>query len=63
MQSKIKTCKNCTKRHIGCHSDCEEYLREKQANDDFNRLVREKKDAEILYFKARHENLPKRKDR
>ena len=26
------TCKECTKRHYNCHSNCGDYLRRKQAN-------------------------------
>lgn len=63
MKNKINVCKNCEKRHSGCHSDCEDYHREKKANDDFDRMVREKRDAEVRYFKMRQSNVPKRKDR
>ena len=37
---KIRCCENCVepKRHIGCHSTCEEYKQEKLKND----LAREK---------------------
>lgn len=26
----IKCCKDCTERHIGCHSECDKYIQEKQ---------------------------------
>ena len=27
-------CKNCQERHLGCHSHCEKYLKEKKLNDE-----------------------------
>lgn len=26
-------CKNCKDRHVGCHSKCERYLKEKEEHD------------------------------
>ena len=36
------TCRNCTKRKAGCHSTCEDYLKEKAERE----RIKEKKDAE-----------------
>ena len=32
-------CKNCTDRHLGCHSECEEYIAYKQAAREYTVLV------------------------
>lgn len=33
-------CKGCQKRHIGCHSKCEDYQKEKEKRDAVNKKVR-----------------------
>ena len=33
-------CYNCLKRHMGCHSDCPEYLDFKKTNEQGNKLRR-----------------------
>lgn len=43
----IKCCKDCTKRHIGCHSDCERYNKEKSDNDKYKAIVQSHKDKII----------------
>ena len=50
-QATIKCCKNCTKRCIGCHSVCEEYIAEKEALEVKKQLIRKKKqfDKEFDY--------------
>ena len=40
----IKCCKDCTQRHIGCHSDCEKYNKEKSDNDKYKAIVQSHKD-------------------
>ena len=40
----IKCCKDCTQRHIGCHSDCESYNKEKSDNDKYKAIVQSHKD-------------------
>lgn len=37
----IKCCKDCKKRHLGCHSTCEDYIREKSEHDNVISLMRE----------------------
>lgn len=27
-------CKDCNKRHLGCHSECEVYLKDKKVHDE-----------------------------
>ena len=31
-------CKDCTKRYLGCHGQCESYLHIKKLNTDANKL-------------------------
>lgn len=33
------TCKNCTKRYLGCHDKCEEYQKIKKQNTDAKRKM------------------------
>ena len=40
----IKCCKDCTQRHIGCHSDCERYNKEKSDSDKYKAIVQSNKD-------------------
>ena len=50
------SCKNCTKRHVGCHSTCETYHKEKKEYDLREKEIghREKMDREFdRYFKCR----------
>lgn len=44
----IKCCRYCTppERHPGCHSDCEDYIREKNKHDSDRREVSLRKKAE-----------------
>lgn len=37
----IKCCKDCKKRHLGCHSTCEDYIREKSEHDNLRSIIRE----------------------
>ena len=37
----IKCCKGCKKRHLACHSTCEDYIREKSEHDNVISLMRE----------------------
>lgn len=38
-----KCCKDCSKRCVGCHSSCEEYLSFREELDEFNKKVAESK--------------------
>lgn len=57
------TCKECTERHIGCHSKCEEYAKEKERVAKITRMRREHDQASAylsdrckdrIAFEARH---------
>ena len=39
-------CKDCEKRHIGCHANCEEYIEEKKQRKERNEKIWEKKDLD-----------------
>ena len=45
------SCKNCRKRHAGCHATCEEYLEEKKKRDDLKEIIRKEraKEENIIY--------------
>lgn len=49
MRSNIECCKDCLKRHTGCHSTCEDYKREKAELDASRSAVQAQKDADALY--------------
>lgn len=48
----IYCCCNCVapKRHVGCHTDCEEYVGEKGVHDDREDLIRKQRalDTDII---------------
>ncbi len=37
------TCKNCDKRHIGCHSKCEDYAEQRRVIEERNEKVKAEK--------------------
>lgn len=41
----IRCCKNCVapKRHLGCHIDCEEYLKEKAENEEISLKIKQER--------------------
>lgn len=34
------SCKDCTERHVGCHSDCEKYLKFVEENEKLKAIKR-----------------------
>lgn len=40
------SCKDCTNRHIGCHSTCERYISEKAENDRLRELEHKRRNDE-----------------
>lgn len=50
-------CQDCKERHVGCHSECEHYLKWKEENDKMRDDVHNKKWLEGLG------NTPKKKRR
>ena len=40
------TCQGCDKRHVGCHSTCQEYIDWKSDREWKNEIARKKRQAE-----------------
>lgn len=40
------SCKGCDKRHVNCHSTCEDYKAFRKARDEQNEEIRKKKSVE-----------------
>ena len=53
----VYSCKNCVPpiRHEGCHSTCEKYLAEKEANEAEKQLIKENKRPHELMRGVYHE--------
>lgn len=49
MANSITCCYKCPDREVGCHSTCDEYLSQKQANEELRR--RERKDREAAEYR------------
>lgn len=51
----IHCCKNCVapRRHLGCHSSCEDYIREKKDSDELRESMKRQKDLEVGLRKQR----------
>lgn len=47
---KIKCCKDCDHREIGCHATCEDYIRESEALKKHNERRRMDNAAGIVLF-------------
>lgn len=49
------SCKNCTERHVGCHSACEKYISEKQQYQadkaEYNEAISEYKQLDGYEYK------------
>lgn len=49
----ITVCKGCTERHVNCHSDCERYIKERDAVEEMKIKIRESFQAENEYWSYR----------
>lgn len=56
-QSMIRTCKNCTERHVGCHSTCKAYKLEKQRHEENQARIRQEKASYNLYREYKNERM------
>lgn len=45
-------CYNCTKRSVGCHSTCEEYIAFDQANRARIEQIRRKRYADNMFYEV-----------
>lgn len=43
-------CKDCTDRHVGCHSECPKYIAAKEDNDEKKERIREAKARENIIW-------------
>ena len=59
----ITCCKGCSDRHIGCHADCEKYIREKEESEAFKAAIRKAKgkDQEVTTLEMMRGKRRKRK--
>ncbi len=57
----IFSCKNCTKRFVGCHSTCKEYNSERNAYIKQRDEIREKKSLEYAIDEPKIIKAVKRK--
>ena len=49
VNSKNSPCKNCTKRYVGCHGDCLEYMDRRQSVDiEREHLLEAKQQANMI---------------
>ena len=44
------TCKDCTERHLGCHSECEKYRKDKRNHDKEQEQIRKAKASDNDIF-------------
>lgn len=40
---RITVCKDCRERHLGCHDNCERYLKERNAYEELKQAIRKEK--------------------
>lgn len=56
-------CHDCKSRHIGCHIDCEKYIREKREHDILKSNIRKEKSYDGYIsgrkWKIKHEYIRK----
>lgn len=68
MAMKITCCKDCTKRHIGCHASCEDYIKQKteldrirETNHDADEIKRHNLIASYDYYARMQQSKRRRK--
>ena len=49
MHNDFVCCRDCPKRYVGCHSECEEYLQAKEEREKKRLKIRQEKDLEIYH--------------
>jgi len=47
-------CKDCEKRHVGCHSDCNNYKKFREYMDDKNDKIRKEKTYMVTQTKKKY---------
>lgn len=58
---RINCCYKCEKRHISCHSTCEDYLRERKALDEYNEKQRKINQPDRLCNELKNDIIAKTK--
>ena len=61
MRKKIECCNGCKKRASGCHSTCEDYIREKEELNELHTAIQAEKDA-AEQVREYHKNNWKRRN-
>lgn len=61
MRKKIECCRDCQKRHAGCHSTCEDYKREKAELEELRSAMQAQKDSDTIYASYHIDNKAKRR--
>lgn len=59
---RIKCCYECKKRHMYCHSTCEDYLRERKALDEYNEEQRRIKLERQIFNEIKSETIERTKN-
>ncbi len=44
-------CKDCERRHPGCHSECEDYRKMKEEREEIRKKIRTEIDVNSVLFK------------
>ena len=61
----LNPCKDCSRRHFKCHSECEDYKEFRQALDERNALIRQERlrenDLRAVAIDSRRRVLRKKK--
>ncbi len=56
-------CLNCNKRHLGCHSTCEDYISFRKERDKYNEKVRNDKYISKMVSDINYERSKRRRRR
>ena len=51
------SCKGCTKRHIGCHSHCEDYAEQRRLIEERKEKIHAEKDKDRILRTMEHERI------
>lgn len=57
----MKVCKDCERRYIGCHAECETYLTERAEYDKTAEIVKKKKREELEIYGYKVDGIIKRR--
>lgn len=43
------SCKDCEKRHVGCHSDCPDHIKDREEYEQLKKQIEDAKSQDRLY--------------